>query len=601
MAGGLECSKPDLFVLRMCGICGVYSRNGNVKKGDLSPAIAAMNKIQENRGPDAEGFSFSPGSSTSAAFGHRRLAIIDLSPAGRQPMRRQKKKGGFLEIVFNGEIYNFRELRDELRSRGFEFSTETDTEIILAAFECWGEDSFARLRGMFSFALWDSVGEILFLVRDRFGIKPLYWAEQRGNLVFASTVRAVAQSGLINLSKNRDAWLGFLLFGSVPLPLTTWREIEALPAGCFMKIRGGERKISRYYSALPFFADFSAENNSSDMVSVLGEAVACHLISDAPLGVFLSGGVDSSVLAVLAAEGRKDPLKTVSVTFGEEKFSEEKYQKAVAKKIGSDHRSLELSKDEFLTGLPGAWQAMDQPTIDGLNVYFVAAAAKAAGLKAVLSGLGSDEIFLGYPNFRRAEWLKSLSRLPGISRMSFLGGKYGKFAFLKAGGLLGFYLVFRGIFSPAKAAQILGLPEKEIFIFIADLEERLFGSERTILEKMDPIQLLSYLELNLYIQNQLLKDSDFMAMAHSVEIRVPFLDHILVEKTARLAPAVKLAGPFNKQVLIDAAGPVLPPIVYQRPKMGFTFPFEEWLAGEKRQTGHWSRRWALEVMENFKT
>lgn len=588
----------------MCGICGVWGKQDFLEEKSVRVAVEAMNESQKNRGPDDSGSSFDVFGDYFLALGHRRLSILDLSAAGNQPMLWQcQKSNGFLKIVFNGEIYNFLDLRRELSAKGFSFKTQTDTEVILALFESEGEEAFLKLRGMFAFALWDGRNKSFYLVRDRFGVKPLYWAKKGDFLVFASTVKAIAKSKLMPLSRNDDAWLAFLLFGSVPLPMTTWQEIKAIPAGCFLRVNSEGKKLERYYSSLPFFMN-AKEDSSERIGKILEDSVTGHLISDAPLGVFLSGGLDSSAIAVLAAINRRQPITTISIYFDEKDFSEEKYQLAVAKKISSRHISIKLTKKDFLEGLSSAFAAMDQPTVDGLNTYFIARAAREAGVKVVLSGLGSDEIFLGYPNFRRARRLRLISRWSLFSCLGFLGGRYKKMAFLKVGGILGFYLVFRGIFSPAEAAALSGVTEKEVFDFLSRLENNIFGADRPILEAMDPIQLLSYLETKLYMQNQLLKDSDFMAMAHSVEIRVPFVDNLVIEHVAGIVPEVKLRGKFNKQLLIDALADKLPPVVYERRKMGFSFPFQQWLASVPEYSrlssnGHWSKNWALFIRENF--
>ena len=629
----------------MCGISGAITFGAEDLSSSFRKGVEAMNWSQALRGPDDSGIfirinprvssdphqSAESAQSASIVFGHRRLSIIDLSKNGHQPMER-----GHIAITFNGEIYNFAELKKELEKSGAQFQTHSDTEVILAAYEAYGTDAFGKLRGMFAFALWDGEKKKLFLVRDRFGIKPLYYAKEQGRIVFASTVRAIKESGLVSLSRNDNAWLAFLLFGSVPLPLTTWNEIEAVPEGYFFEFNREEVKKTRYYNLLPFFANTHSVSSEylAGVKNILHDSVSAHLVSDAPLGVFLSGGLDSSALAVLATRPASasthiniDPhlnyphksaeisvdqrLQTLSVIFNEEEFSERKYQRLLAEKIGSNHREVLVTKEDFFAQIDDALGAMDQPMVDGINTYFIAKAAHDAGLKVVLSGLGGDELFLGYGNFRRARMLKMLSSVPFSRAFSMLGGKYAKFSFLQPGSVLGCYLVFRGIFPPAEAARIIGVSEKYVFDFLAGLEERLFGEERKMLLAMHPVQLLSYLETKLYMQNQLLKDSDVMAMHHSVEVRVPFVDHRLFEYVAPIPPEIKLNGyphqsafvgrrvrtnpHFNKQILVDAVKDMVPSAIYNRPKMGFTFPFQKWLRGSEEFSAsgsHWSKIWA---------
>lgn len=623
----------------MCGISGVVSF-GEGSGESLTRGVQKMNACQANRGPDDEGiFTSAPPSGGSASgprvsirssrhqsafvvLGHRRLSIIDLSRGGHQPMAypHQSAKTRVHErrvITFNGEIYNFRDLKKDLEKKGYLFKTKTDTEVILAAYEAYGTDAFGKLRGMFAFALWDEAKQKLFLVRDRFGIKPLYYAAEGSRIVFASTVRAIAESGLVVLSKNDDAWLAFLLFGSVPLPLTTRNEIQAVPEGCFFEFsRAGMKKV-RYYHLLPFFVNTRAASAEylGGITEVLRDSVSSHLVSDAPLGVFLSGGLDSSAIAALAAASREAPVTTLSVFFSEDEFSEWKYQRMVAERIGSEHREVLVIKKDFLDTVDEALAAMDQPTVDGVNTYFIAKAARDAGLKVVLSGLGADELFLGYRNFRRAKTLKTLSSVPFSRALSALGGKYAKFSFLKRGSILGFYLVFRGIFPPAEAADIMGVSEKHVFDFLSALENRLFGEEKRELLETHPVQLLSYLETKLYMQSQLLKDSDGMGMRHSIEIRVPFVDHRVFEYVAPIPPAMKLGlfHPYesakirmnprlNKPLLVNAVKDLIPSDVYARKKMGFTFPFEKWLKespefAKNKTFTHWSKIWAVEVLK----
>ncbi len=323
-----------------------------------------------------------------------------------------------------------------------------------------------------------------------------------------------------------------------------------------------------------------------------------HLISDAPLGVFLSGGLDSSVIAALASEN-KEPLHTLSVVFDEEEFSEKKYQDLVVRRIGSEHREIKITKQDFFDSYDSIFEAMDQPTIDGVNTFFIAKAAKEAGLKVVLSGLGSDEIFCGYPSFQKAAFLRKIQKLPDIFKLplkiiSLKGGRYGKFNYFSNQDILSFYLGLRGLFTPKETAKILDINESEIENLIKNLATT-YNLQAT--NSLHPVDLLSYLEFKFYLQNQLLKDTDFMSMHHSIEVRVPFLDHPLVEYLSGLKSEVKSGGKINKRLLVESVGDLLPKEILTRRKMGFTFPFQKWL-GTKEV--HWSRFWAREVLKKWR-
>ncbi len=604
----------------MCGISGVYF-NKKKKKNELKEIVLKMTERQVNRGPDGDGI-FIDGKNC-LVFGHNRLSIIDLSKAGKQPMNY-----GDFWITFNGEIYNFLELKKDLEKRGYKFKTKTDTEIILALYAEYGEKSFAMLRGMFAFGLWDEKNQKLFLVKDRYGIKPLYYYSDNEKLVFASTVKALENSGIIPVQKNLQAYIGFLIFGSVPLPLTTIKNVFAVPAGYYIEIGAdGEKRTVKYYDLSDAFLKKSDDNFDTakeKIHNLLEESVGLHLISDAPLGVFLSGGLDSSVLAALAAKQRKNPITTLSIIFDEPEFSEQKYQRMVAQKIKSNHQEIKITKKDFEGSFDEIFEAMDQPTIDGVNTFFIAKAAKQAGLKVVLSGLGADEIFCGYPSFRKAALLRKIQSLPIPSifwsfsssiLQSFFGDRYSKLSYFANDDILSFYLGIRGLFSSQETAKILDANLSEINNFINGFNDSLIINHQSLITKLHPVDLLSYLELKFYLQNQLLKDTDFMSMRHSVEVRVPFLDHPLVEYLSSLPPQLKLNmrkfnlqnidvnfgrsdfQKLNKPLLIAAVSDLLPQEIFIRPKMGFTFPFEKWLKEEKSFSGHWSRHWAKEVLK----
>lgn len=617
----------------MCGIAGVYQKIG--KRDPLKEGVMRMNERQFSRGPDDGGVVVAG----EAVLGNRRLAFQDLSKKGHQPMQWQKREGrgraargsgASLTVTFNGEIYNFLELRHALEKHGVRFKTKSDTEVVLALYAMHGEASFSMLRGMFAFALWDRPRGRFFLVRDRYGIKPLYYYADARTLVCASTISALKASGLIPVKENPRALIGFLLFGSVPFPWTTLEHVTAVPPGHYLVKEGGAAaRMVKYYDSLAPFR----KKNQDDMDeasrrvrTLLEESVRLHLISDAPLGVFLSGGLDSSVIAALAASGRQAPLTTLSVRFGDEAFSEERYQRGMAERIGSDHREVMVTADDLARSHEAIFAAMDQPSVDGVNTFFIAEAAKKAGIKAVLSGLGSDEIFYGYPFMRRAAFFRRIHALPRVMRapfalFCFAGDRAQKLAHLRRDGALQWYMSMRGLFAPRDAAELLGTTEEEVRRFLDDLARISLASDAAFFDEMHAADALSYFELKWYLHNQLLKDTDCMSMHHSVEVRVPFLDHRLVEYVSSVQSDLKFDRAVNKPLLVRAVEDAVPQEILARRKMGFTFPLAHWLKAIPQDTPreprlarepkkavearfragrmHWSRYWATVVADTF--
>jgi asparagine synthase (glutamine-hydrolysing) len=620
----------------MCGIAGVFSRNGTLNLPVRESARHMMEELH-HRGPDDTGFYVDE----QAVLAHTRLSIIDLSSAGHQPMR---SNSGTAWLLFNGEIYNFRDLRLELESAGCSFHSETDSEVIIEGYRHWGITKLlSRLRGMFAFAIYDpcpSDGSLptLILARDRFGIKPLYYHTTTNEIIFASEVRAMVSSGLVPNTPNPEATIRFLQLGSIPAPQTTVKDVFAIPAGHYLIADSGGIKINRYWDLCQFITEPKLDNRkltlqaaAAQTCSLLEEAVKLHLISDVPLGVFLSGGVDSSSLVALASQSLDRPLTTLSIVFEESEFSEASYSRLIARKYSTDHREVTLSPREFYDELPTLFSSMDQPTVDGVNTYFVSKAAKEAGLTVVLSGTGGDEVFLGYRHFKLATKLDRsamlLRMLPRAGRAGVAGlasralkvrraSGADKLSYLEEPTDQNLYLLFRGLFSQAQIRDLLGVSRHEI--------EALGPISPALTDKrVRPfIASSSMLEFRHYLENQLLKDTDFMSMAHSIETRVPFLDHKLVELVLGLPPALKLSKRSNKPLLVQSLGDRLPREIWNRPKMGFTFPFGKWMMDRaddlipiSRRAGyldaravskvwdafrrgdmHWSRPWALMVL-----
>jgi asparagine synthase (glutamine-hydrolysing) len=580
----------------MCGIFGIVSREGDVSRDVLARAL----KCLAHRGPDDSGSAIvecGAGAQSLLGLAHTRLSIIDLSPLGHQPMQ-DPVSGNW--IVFNGEIYNFRELRKELEGVGIEFKSHSDTEVILAAYRVWGESCLTRLGGMFAFALWDAPRKRLLLARDPMGIKPLYYHQSKQNFIFASEVRTLVQTGLVPRRLDPTGVLSYLEFGSVYEPWTIVEGVMTVSPGHVLTVDNGSVSSREYWS--PLQAASRAESDASSgkgmatadqLPAVLRDAVLSHLVSDVPVGVFLSGGIDSSALvAVLSHNGVR--ANTFSLVFQEEEFNEGQYSREVARRFGTEHHEIPVSQQDTLSVLPEALCAMDQPTIDGINTYLVSAKTRAAGVKVALTGLGADEMFAGYSNFRRVPKMelfsKRFGRLPRLARrplsasVALFAGKRDrsrKLAELATGhdSIVHPYFLVRMLFGKAGRERLFSAPNYQASQQSLD---RLLQESVAAGESLDPVNRVSYLESHFYMRNTLLRDSDFMSMAHGLELRVPFLDRALVEACFRIPGERKLQGNSPKGLLLASLGVELPRDIVDRPKRGFTLPFERWLRGEMR-------------------
>lgn len=551
----------------MCRIAGIY----NPASSDLTHDIITMRDCMKHGGPDAEGIYIDD--KFPLAFGHRRLALLDLSAAGQQPMADLEGK---LQIVFNGEIYNFLELKSELKSHGHCFKTTCDTEVILKAYLQWGEDCFRRFNGMFALAIFDKRSSQLLLARDHAGIKPLYYSISGNCLHFASEVRAFTAL-MPSWPENTDWKIHFLTFGHLPEPITTLQNVVPLKKGTMLSITLPGLKVTE-----EVFTRFTFQSTINTMPAAIAAvreklmaAVQRHLLSDAPIGLFLSGGIDSSLLTLLAHKTLQDNLHTISIVFENKKFSEEKYQKIIIDKTGAKHHSYTVGENDFFQCVPDILQAMDQPSIDGINSYFISKYAKKIGLTAVLSGIGADELFGGYNSFNQTGKVYFLEKLPsfvfGLAE-NLPGYKKKKLAFLSRKDALGEYLLHRAIYTPYQVAAIVDGKIEEVKKAINRID---VSDASSIKDKRD---VISWSEQNLYMQNQLLKDTDYMSMWHSLEVRVPFLDKELMETVHSIAPSVKYDPVIKKHLLIKAFQDILPHEIYSRKKQGFTFPFEKWIS-----------------------
>ncbi len=580
----------------MCGIVGILARKTQIPPAVLEQATRSL----AHRGPDDSGtvlLKETQPEPVEIGLGHRRLAILDLSPLGHQPMQ-DPVTGNW--IVFNGEIYNFRELQKELESAGVEFKSHSDTEVILAAYRVWGESCLTRLGGMFAFALWDAPRKRLLLARDPMGIKPLYYHQSEQTFIFASEVRTLLRTGLVPRKADPTGVLSYLAFGSVYEPWTIVEGVRAVPPGHVLTVENGAVSSREYWNALRSSLRAESESRSGNGVAtadqlpaILRDAVLSHLVSDVPVGMFLSGGIDSSALvAVLSHNGVR--ANTFSLVFQEEEFNEGEYSREIARRFGTDHHEISVSQQDTLAVLPEALCAMDQPTIDGINTYLVSAKTRAAGLKVALTGLGADEMFAGYSNFRRVPRMEAFSkrfgRLPRLARRPLSasvalfagkGDRSRKLAELAAGhdSVVHPYFLVRTLFGAAEREALFSAPDYQGSQQSLDRVLRESVSES---QSLDPVNRVSYLESHWYMRNTLLRDSDFMSMAHGLELRVPFLDRTLVEACFRVPGEKKLQGDLPKSLLLASLGVELPREVVNRPKRGFTLPFERWLRGEMR-------------------
>lgn len=552
----------------MCRIAGMI--HAEMPVNEIEKLVQQMCGLQQHGGPDDEGFYTS--SPDKLVLGNRRLSLIDLSAAGHMPMN----YAGRYFITYNGELYNFPTLKKELVEQGHQFQNHTDTEVILAAFAQWKTQSFARLKGMFAFALWDDQEKELYLVRDAAGIKPLYYAYDNSYLVFASEIRAFKPVDFLQTTNKK--WPVYLMaYGHIPEPASTFEHLKPLHKGTFLKC-----ELKNGLTSLQSFAHYSyseqlkdQEDASKLIAQSIDDSVQRHLLADAPIGVFLSGGLDSSIIATLAAKYKHTSLNTLSVYFEEKEYSEKKYQDIIKQKLQCDHHEYLLKEEEFHLSLEQILNSMDMPSCDGINTWFISKHAASLGLKAVLSGIGGDELFGGYPSFNRITASRMLQEMPRAllnagKRSSFK--RLNRMTYLNMDGIKGIYLFLRGHFSPIEIARHLGTYERDVWEILN--EQPVFNN----ISNIDNRNQAGWMEFNMYMQNQLLRDADVMSMIHSVEIRVPFLDDDVIRLACKITPETKYEGPLTKQVLINSFSEILPREIWDRPKMGFSLPFAKWLS-----------------------
>ena len=585
----------------MCGIGVDFNASGFVSPLDLN--------LIHHRGPDSRGEWRSPDG--RSWLGATRLAIVDLSPTGAQPMT-DPATGNV--IVTNGEIYNHRAVREKLGGN-VDWRGTSDTETLLVGYARWGPAVVDRLKGMFAFAIHDAGRNELFLARDRLGIKPLYFTRDANGVRAASEVRMLAPG---SASVTPEAVSGYLQWGACPESELLYPGIQALPAGHAMTIGAdGEIKTWRYWPARKTFALFP-ENVPGRVRGLVENAVEEHLLSDVPVASFLSGGIDSSVVTALAAQKLANKLQTYSVGFDLAEFDETAIAQEIAQRYGTDHHRIQLSEEEVIASVTEAVEKMDLPSVDAINTFIVSRAVAAHGVKVALSGLGGDELFGGYPSFRDVPRLQLVAALPSfLLRIIALAGNFGgRLADLPRTGDAGELAHWRRRFLTDQSIRRAGLPiateSREIPVTLPDDFAR-----------------ISWAELTGYMRRMLLRDADQMSMAVSLEMRVPFLDHELVEYVLGLPAEAKKRYSGVKGLLVEAFRDLLPASVYDRPKSGFVLPMKHWMSGPlapfveegvretvarqllpqgftnemreafQKERLHWSRLWSIVVLGHY--
>lgn len=613
----------------MCGIAGVLTLS---LQAETERYISIIQKALDHRGPDDRGVYLSK--HREVALIHSRLAILDLSQNGHQPMSIADQR---YWITFNGEIYNFLELREQLHREGETFFSHTDTEVILKLYVKYGKKCVDFLRGMFAFAIWDDREKVCFIARDPLGIKPLYYWQNGSTLIFASELRAIMATGLVPKQLSPLGLYRYLTNGSVPEPLTIIEGVKILEAGTYLIWQSGQIQQQKYWEInFQTFPEGNQILSPDQKIHEISEAIATtrsalldsvkhHFISDVPVGVFLSGGIDSTAIVAIAKQIQNQELRTFSIVFNEDRWNEGALSKQVAQDFDTLHTEYLLTADIAQSLLSEYWRSLDQPTIDGFNTFCVSKLAHHHSMKVVLSGLGSDELFGGYSTFQQVPWMVSqrqnvtfanaisklvgngLERLPKSPKYRRIGA-----FLLKENSIKNAYGLARGVFSDWEAYQLvqfylgnnIGDRLQNEIINSLKIEHQNYPQFPTAQDEV------SYLELSRYMRNQLLRDSDVMSMKWGLELRVPFVDSYLFREISQIPASIRLQR--NKSLLTSAI-PEIPDYIVNQKKRGFTIPFEQWLDQNwADQTMNiqipkhiplppqqWYRRWSLIILQNW--
>jgi asparagine synthase (glutamine-hydrolysing) len=616
----------------MCGIGGVF--NWSDPAGfDATRTAADLCAALAHRGPDDEGTFIDRG----VLLVHRRLAIIDPTPAGRQPMT---TPDGRYTIVFNGEIYNYRDLRSDLARAGVRFVTASDTEVLLALIVRDGIPALSRARGMFALAIWDNTARTLTVARDRFGIKPLYIAERAGGVAFASEIAALRRAGLVERDVSPAGVLAFLAWSYIPSPLTWLRGVEHVAPGTWKTWHSdGSHQSGTFADFTQVYEGNMAQDERELCVrasDAIRDSVAAHMIADVPVGIFLSGGIDSTAIVAHARNASSGELHTYTVAGDVPSLSELEPARRVATFFETTHHELMIGASAMERALPSIVRRLDAPSADAVNSYFVSQAVAATRIKAVLSGVGGDEMFGGYPSFQRipaamrtARWLSPVLPVTVMAAAAVSDWRARKLQhFAGAGDAGSAYRAVRGTFMPEEWPRLLGPAfdapaRREAREAVSTVEEKLFRHDPS----ETPLATVARMETGAYLRGQLLRDIDAVSMAHALEVRVPFVDHRLA---ACIWPSLgHHPDLLHGKQLVQQSIPRMPNGIAAGPKRGFTLPFDTWMRGGLRETAlrgvestvalgwvnaraaaavwsdwergraHWSRVWSLTVLGQF--
>jgi asparagine synthase (glutamine-hydrolysing) len=554
----------------MCGIVGIIGLNKEVS----SSKIHDMNKRIEHRGPDAEGFFIEDG----IALGHRRLSIIDLSSGANQPLFDHSNR---YVIVFNGEIYNYQDVKSEL---DYNWSSNSDTEVILAAYIKWGKACLEKLNGMFAFAIWDKVEQELFIARDRLGVKPLYYSFVNGVFVFASEIRSILASEILEAKIDENNLSEYLRFLSIATPKTLIKDLFQLCPGHYLILKHNGFSIQRYWSLLdkpvPNLSNRQAVLKACKLQFV--DAVKSRMVADVKVGAFLSGGIDSSAVVAVMAGLSKDPIDTFSIVFNEKQYDESEYSQFVAKKYKTNHQAFLMKPADLIPNLDPFFKSMDNPTVDGINTYMISQLVAKTGIKVVLTGIGGDELFAGYVGFER--W-KSFQKFSWVFKVPIFKPLLSVFNTVKksraslklsdmfdssSADLMAFYANSRSVYFKNELNYLLDKPILKNDSWL-DLNQT---------KKFPVLSQYSIAELSHYTLDVLMKDTDQMSMAWALEVREPFFDYKLIEFVLKLDDKNKFKKGSPKHLFVEAMGDLLPPEIVNRTKKGFTFPWNFWLRNE---------------------
>ena len=571
----------------MCGIAGIVSQQ--VNHSVHHQAIKNMTQEMVHRGPDAEGVW----NDDICFLGHRRLSIIDLSESAHQPFLSQDQR---YVLVYNGELYNYKALKLELqraqhgsKELPYMFKTNSDTEVVLAAYLRWGKQCVNYFNGMFAFAIWDTLDKKLVIARDRLGEKPLYYYLKNNVLLFSSEMRALIQSGLIDKKINLKSVAEYVQYATVHAPHTILQDVMMLMPGHILEWQQGAATIQSYWNINDFTRskeDISYKQTCQNVNELLTSSVEKRLMSDVPFGAFLSGGIDSSAIVGLMSKVSSEKIQTFNISFDEGEFSESTYAKQIAQKFNTQHHEIKLTPNDFLKQLPEALHAIDHPSGDGANSYIVSKATKKEGITMALSGLGGDELFAGYDIFKRyyelekKGWLNILpaksivGKIVAAKKKSVQGDKMAEILSLDTINGFHAYPINRKLFNPKDFCSLLK-EQHHADLFIKNVIRKSETDKKHVLSRV------SLFEMQTYMQNVLLRDADQMSMAKALEVRVPFLDHKLVEYVLSVNDDYKYPH-TPKKLLVDSVGDLLPENIVNRPKMGFVLPWKEWLKDDLR-------------------